>query len=218
MSATDLSAPTLAHRLERQGTRAGQVGGALVIGVLLGAVAGALIYYPAAYPDADDRIAMYAIGGFLALLALVLVYSGVHQWFAMKTPETIVEMTEAVLTRAAEVHLLFRQPGPVSLQSLRANLVGEESWTVIVGTGGSQRTSTRVKYLGTFNILDSGPEDVDEHGFAERYVTFMVPGEIPPSGGTAEHHQVAWKIEVWGKVRGRADFYHPYRVQVRANP
>ncbi len=34
------------------------------------------------------------------------------------------------------------------------------------------------------------------------------------SGTTAEGHRVAWKIEVWGKVRGRADFQHPYSIEV----
>jgi hypothetical protein len=214
MTAVDPSPVTLAHRLEREGSPGGQAGCALFLGLLFGVIATLVIRYPITHPEESDAWLIWAVGGGLALLALVLLYSGIHQWLAMKTPETTVEMSETMLTRGRHVRFIFRQPGPVSLQSLRANLVGEETWTVTKRTGSSQRTSYESRYLGTFNFFDSGPHEVDEHRPFEAVVTFLVPADIPASGNTPDDHNVVWKIEVWGRVRGRADFQHPYRVEV----
>ena len=203
-----------AHQLERESSRGAQSGCALVLGLFFGAIGTLVIRIPTTYPDAGNAWLIWAVGGLLALLAAVLLYSGIHQWLAMKTPETTVAMGEPELTRGKPVRFAFRQPGPVSLKSLRANLVGEETWTETRNTGSSSRTAQESRYLGTFNFFDSGPREVDAHQPFEAVVTFLVPADIPASGRTPDGHNVVWRIEVWGKVRRRADFQHSYRVTV----
>jgi hypothetical protein len=194
----------LAYGLSRQSSRGAQIGCTLVLAAILGGIGGTIVYL--ARRNVEPSWVVYVIGGGLALFGLLLLYAAVHQMFAMRTPQTIVEMDTAVLRRGARVAVHFHQAGPASFESLRANLVGEESWW----TGSGKHRRHHHVHLGTFNVFDSGPFEVVDLPF-ERTVTVEIPQLPYPSN---REHGVTWQLEVWGKVRGRADFQHVFPVQV----
>jgi hypothetical protein len=182
-------------RLQRTLSRAGQIGFILGLVVLLGGLGWLLL-------TRADHWLMYLVGGGSSLVAVLLFFMGVvQQTFALVTPETVVECDALEFPRGKSIGFRFRQPGSASFESLRANLVGEKMTRV--------RSNWQTEHLGTFNFFDSGSFDAP----IEKYATCEVPAEIEPSRDDA-WCKVIWKIEVWGKIRRRADFQHVYRVEV----
>lgn len=141
-----------------------------------------------------------------ALLGFLLLYNGVHSLFAARTPPTTLKPDTAPLRRGQSVGLVIRQEGPVLLESLRANLVCEH----IVRRTGKSRTIT---YPCQANFFESGPCEVPRMGTEEFRATVPVPPDAEPSLISAGLI-VSWRIEVWGKVRGNADFMRPFDVEV----
>ncbi|HEX6096983.1 MAG TPA: hypothetical protein VF432_11715 [Thermoanaerobaculia bacterium] len=199
---------TLRYTLSRKSSRGAQIGCTFALAVLLGGIGVPLLR--TAYTDSgtENNFVVYVVGGGFTLVALLLLYEAIHQLFALRTPETVVEIDTEELVRGAEIQLYFRQPGPAAFESLRANLVGEESWW----TGSGKQRRHHVQQLGVFNLFDSGAFEVDARAPYERLVTVRVP-DLPRASDRA--HGVMWQLEVWGKVRGRADFQHVYPIRVR---
>jgi hypothetical protein len=216
-----MSASSQRVRLSRDGSAAAMAGCATMLGVLLIAIGAFPIYMTMKHDGPGEHALYFIVGGGFALVGLLLLYSGVMQQFARATPETIVT-ADVPFVRGRRASVTIEQPGPVSLISLRVNLVGEEKWATSrsgrSATSGMTRrdTSWHTKHLGTFNVLsvndvDVGPEPLVAHGELD------VPQDLEPS---RERHgddrrSVEWRLEVWGKVRGRADFMHPFVVIVR---
>lgn len=189
------------YPLKRNASRGGQIGCTLFITLLLGGIAVPVLRYPSIHPDEDGKVLMYIIGGGFGLFSLLLLYAAIHQLFALRSPVTEVHIAAQPLERGAHVRVLLRQRGPMDLESLRANLVGSKTTR--------RRKSTFTDDLGTFNFFDSGPVVVESGLPLQREAVLKVPKEVLPSGGG-----VAWQIEVWGKVRGRADFQHVFPVEL----
>ncbi|HUR83445.1 MAG TPA: hypothetical protein VM733_21995, partial [Thermoanaerobaculia bacterium] len=73
-------------RLKRRTSRLGQIGGGLAISLLLGALSYFLIRYA-------ENWVMYLVGGGFGLVAIAVFFLGVvQQTFALRTPETVIEM------------------------------------------------------------------------------------------------------------------------------
>lgn len=189
------------HPLERNTSRGCQIGCSLFLAVLLGAIGGGAMYKAWQHPETNGNWVIWAVGGAFSLVALFLLYAGIHQIFALKSPLTQVSIEHKQLRRGQRTAFHFRQPGPMELESLRANLVGTRT----------ERHGKNTKYihLGTFNFFDSGPVTIDESIPLQRNAHLEVPEDIEPTGD-----RVSWQIEVWGKVRGRADFQHVFPVEV----
>lgn len=189
------------HPLERNTSRGCQIGCSFFLALLLAALGGGAMYKAWQHPETSGNWVIWAVGGGFSLVALILLYAGIHQVFALKSPLTQVSMEHKQLRRGQRTAFHFRQPGPMELESLRANLVGTRT----------ERRGKNTKYihLGTFNFFDSGPVTIDESVPMQRNAHLDVPEDIAPTGD-----RVSWQIEVWGKVRGRADFQHVFPVDV----
>lgn len=195
----------LRHVLERETSRGAQIGCTLAVALLVGGIGGAILVF--ASRSGERSLLIQFVGAMFVLVGALALYSGVHQLFALKTPQTIVETDSGVFKRGGRVRLYFRQPGPGSFESLRANLVGEESWS----SGPPKRRRKNVVQLGVFNLFDSGPFEVDAATPFERTVEVEIP-DVPHASSPA--HAESWQLEVWGKVRGRADFQHVFPVRL----
>jgi hypothetical protein len=195
----------LRYSLTRNASRSTQIGCTFLLVLIFGGIGVTALIM--AHRNENNGVVSLVGGGF-TLVALLLLYSAIHQLFALKTPQTVVEIDTRELVRGAEVQLYFRQAGPASFESLRANLVGEEHWW----TGSGKRRQHHVLQLGVFNLFDSGPFEVDDLTPYERLITVRVPDVPEPSD---PEHGVQWQLEVWGKVTARADFQHVFPVSLR---
>src|SRR5262245_47480734 len=113
-------------RLARQQPWKAQIGCTFVIASCV-AAPGLFIGYMTYFHDhSDNRIAYYAFAGVWIVVALLVLLSGIHQLFAVRSPETVVEIDPVPLIPGSPVRLRITQPGPLRLLSLHANLAGEE--------------------------------------------------------------------------------------------
>ena len=146
------------------------------------------------------------VAGAFGVASLLLFYSGIHQLFALRTPETIVECDADEFRRGREVRFRFRQPGSASFESLRANLVGDEHWTEWVPR--HRRRVRRYQHIATVNVFDSGAFTAP----FDETVTVRIPHDLPRA--SVKDRQERWRLEVWGNVKGRADVQHVFPLRL----
>jgi hypothetical protein len=142
-----------------------------------------------------------------ALLGLLVLYSGIHALFASRTPPTTLKLDATPMRVGQSTGMVIRQTGPVIFESLRANLICERSERK---PGQKNRVVT---YPCQANFFDSGPCEVARMDIHEFRATATVPGDAEPSmaGGRL---RIEWRVEVWGKVKGNADFMRAFAVEV----
>lgn len=139
------------------------------------------------------------------LLGLGLVYGWVHALLASQTPPTTILLAAEPLIRGRETPLTIRQQGPVRLESLRVNLICEKS---------VRRQKTRdLTYPHQIAVFDSGPCDVSLLDSTEFQTVIPVPSDAEPTTDNVRL-RIVWRLEIWGKVIGRADFMRPFTVVV----
>jgi len=142
-----------------------------------------------------------------ALLALLVIYSFFHALFASGTPPTTMQLDATSLRPGQTVGVVIRQTGPVLFESLRANLICERREKPL------GKKNTIVTFPCQENFFDSGPCEVPRMNVQEFRASIEVPADAEPSNysGTLK---VLWRVEIWGKVKGRADFMRPFEVEV----
>lgn len=209
-------------RLERDTPAGVQAGCTLILGLIVSAIGAVPILMTIRHDEPGERGFFYVFGGVFLLVGVLLLYSGAVQMFARATPETIVELGDRTLRRGQTMKICLQQPGPASMKSLRANLVGEERWATQSSrynstTKQSERhTNWHTEHLGPFNIIDHGGAEILDRAPLIVPGRFAVPESLTPSHEERgdDRRSVTWWIEVWGKVHGRADFNHRFRVVV----
>lgn len=202
----------LAHRIPRAENWNATAGCALWLGIALALFGGGICWLSL---HNDDRGVPLIVGGGFALVGLFLVYSGIHQRLAMRSKETIFEIDDLPLERGRTRAGLVIQEGPVHLQSLRVNLVCLETTTKIVRRKGRDETDRTLQQIWDTNVLDLGAMEIHEGERLQWEVELAVPANAKVTGKHGEWKSVEWRVEVWGRVRRRADFMHPFVVEVR---
>lgn len=167
--------------------------------------AGCLFGLAALFFFGGDSLFRWA-SGVPALLGILLFVNGVHSLLASWTPPTELELGTLPWRPGQSTEVVIRQEGPARFDSLRANLVCER---IERGAGKSRS----VTYPCQENFFDSGPCEVPRMDSREFRATAVVPANVAPSEVSARL-VVSWRIEVWGKVRGGADFLRPFTVEV----
>jgi hypothetical protein len=205
-------------RLERETSVGGQAGCATLIGIVLTIIGTVIVTLMRSdEPRAgDNEWVVYAVGGGFALVGLLMVLLGIKMFLMTRIPETIVEVDKMPVRFGESFQLTVRQPGPIRLQSLRANLVCEQITTRRVLRGGESKTDTDRRTIHQANVLDVRDATVGHGEDVIRYATVKVPADVTLADIAGEK-EIVWRIEVWGRVRGWADFGHPYVVQVLDN-
>ena len=202
-------------RLEREMSVAGQAGGATVIGTVL-AVIGIVIVIvlQSGEPSAGrNQWVIYVVGGGFALVGLLMVVLGIKMFLMTRLPETIVEVDKMPVRIGEPFQVTLRQPGPIRLKSLRANLVCEQITTREVWRGGRTRTDRDRRIIHQANVLDLRDAAVGPGEQIVRHATVNVPADVKLADIDGPK-EIIWRLEVWGRVRGWADFGHPYVIEV----
>ena len=202
-------------RLERETPTVRQAGCASLIGVVLTVLGGGFVLglQSAALRPASHEWLFYVVGGSFLVVGLVMVSLAIKMFLAARLPETIVEVDRTPIRAGTPFQVTVRQPGPIRLESLRLNLVGEQLTRRQVWRNGRQRTETDRLLIHQDNVLDVRDltilpgEEVTRQGGA------TVPKEVRLADVEGEK-RVVWRLEVWGRVQGWVDFGHPFVIEV----
>src|SRR5262245_18019071 len=202
-------------RLEREMPLTGQAGCATAIGLVLaviGVVVGKVMT-SGELSAGQERWPLYIPGGILVSIGVVVVLLGIKMFLMTRLPETVVEVDKVPVHCGETFQLTVRQPGPIRLKSLRANLVCEQITARELGRAGDTRTDRDRRLIHQTNVLDLRDATVGYGEELVRHVTVSVPGDVTLADLEGRKHTV-WRIEVWGKVRGWSDFGHFFVLEV----
>src|SRR5689334_3958147 len=75
----------------------------------------------------DDHTFYYVFSSVWIVVGILVLLSNIHQAFVARSPETILEIDPAELKPGDSVKIRVIQPGPLRLQSIHANLAGEDT-------------------------------------------------------------------------------------------
>lgn len=205
-------------RLERVAPAAGQAGRATTIGVFLTLLGGVpiLVMRSGAPRAGANEWVLYVVAGSFSLVGLVMVILGIKMFLATRLPETIVEVDRMPVRAGEPFQVTVRQPGPIRLESLRLNLVGEQLTKRRVGRNRQRRTDTDRRLIHQNNVLDLRDITVLPGAEVARQGEATVPADVRLVDIEGEK-QVVWRLEVWGRVRGWVDFGHPFVIEVLGN-
>ena len=120
----DPNEPTLDVRLSSPMTRRGRLVGTYLLGVLFSAITYVLVVIGS--PEDIPRFAWIGAIGVFGLLAALLVWSALMQTLSLTIPEMILEVEKEIVEPGETIRVCVKQPGPVYLTSLRANLIGQQ--------------------------------------------------------------------------------------------
>jgi hypothetical protein len=199
-------------RLKREMSVAGQAGGATAIGLFLAAVGIVIVMFLQRDESSagQNNWVLYAVGIGFSLVGLLVAILGIKMFLMMRTPETILEVDRMPVHAGQPFQLTVRQPGPVRLKSLRVNLVCEQT----TFQPGKKRRNRDRRIIHQANVVNLG-EATMGHGeqvLGQAIVT--VPADVRYAD-IVGRREIVWRLEVWGRVRGWADFGHWYAIQVQ---
>jgi hypothetical protein len=202
-------------RLEREMSVAGQAGCATTIGIFLAVIGIVMvIVMQSEEPSAGkNQWVLYAVGGGFALVGVLMVVLGIKMFLMTRIPETIVEVDKMPVRVGASFQLTVRQPGPIRLRSLRANLVCEQITTRKMWRAGKTKTDRDRRLIYQANVFDLRDAAVSHGEQIVRHATVNVPADVKLAD-IEGNKAIIWRVEVWGRVRGWADFGHPYVIEV----
>lgn len=206
-------------RLKREVPWSTETGCAIFVGLFVLAWVGGF-YYAATIlgKDEKDVWVVYVFIGVFGFVGALLVLSGIHRLIASRVRETIVEIDTNKIVRGEVTRICFRQEGPVTLTSLRANMLCFErthTWGRRTDSNGNSESyrKTDEKLVYQQNILDEHQVVIAAEEIWETQTEFQLPAEALRSVDS-DDREVVWKIEVWGKVAWWPDFMHPFVVHV----
>ena len=204
-------------RLEREMSVAGQAGCATVIGLVLAVIGIVMLMVMQSdeFSTGQNQWVLYAVGGGFALVGLLMVVLGLKSFLMTRIPETIVEVDKMPVHMGEPFQLTVRQPGPIRLKSLRANLVCEQITTRRMPRARHGKTDRDRRIIHQANVLDLRDATIGHGEQIVRHATVNVPGDVKLAD-IEGRKEIVLRIEVWGRVRGWADFGHPYFIEVLA--
>jgi hypothetical protein len=201
------------YRIERASPWGAQAGRALGIGLILLAIGGTICGFSLVH---DDYGLPLVVGAGFSLVALLLVYSGIHQFLARAgAKETLFELERLPVERGNVRNGVILQDGPVRLQSLRANVICMEETRKQVRRNGRTRVERFYKMIWDANVLDEGEVTLNGGERLQRNIAIEIPRHCKPSGEQGNGKAIEWRVEVWGRVKGKPDFMHPFVIEVR---
>lgn len=200
-------------RLTRQSPWKAQVGCGFALAFIVAAPGLFIGYMTYTRDHSDNRNAMFAFSAVWVVVAILVLLSNIHQAIAMRSPETMIEIDPGELKPGEPLRIRVIQPGPLSLQSIHANLSGEDTTISYSRNERVTHTKRNTKYLGPFRMIEVERYDIAGGEQLEREATFQIPPDIPASLESSDR-TIRWKIEVWGRVAWWPDFMHPFPVTV----
>ena len=136
---------------------------------------------------------------------------------ASRFPGTEVYLERgAVLRPGATAQLRIRQPGPITIESLRLKAICERVYRRQVKHDSSSTVEDQER-LWEQDLLDVRNEQVPGGAVLEREATLSLPPDAPATGPTLPDGRIRWKLEVFGETGVLSAVHHPFEIVVRSD-
>ena len=208
-------------RLRRETPWGSGIGLAMILGLLfipLGVgIALIALYGP---PDVRNSWLFFLIAALVATLGILLVFSAIYQWLGSRVREPIVEVDAERMFPGQTVRICVRQEGPVTLDSLTAQLVCVERrhhWKTRTSTDDrtEEYCTTDESLIHSESLIVERPGRVSTEEFWESSTDFLIPITARLSQ-TSRDLDVIWRIEIVGSVPLWPDNKHPFLLRIEA--
>jgi hypothetical protein len=197
----------MSTELKTSMTEGKRAAGAFFVALILFGMA-ALFYFGGDEGPGPDKFQAVAV--LPGLLGALLLYSSIHALFGTRNPQVTITIGDNPVPRGRPVEVQVHQPGPVKLSSLRVNVVSEEV-TIYYPRPSKRRRLSKFPYQE--NHLDFGPAEIPRGETRTFSGTITIPPHVEVRS-EEPNRTVSWRLEVWGKVEGGADFIHRFEVEL----
>ena len=199
-------------RLEREMSVSGHAGCATIIGIALLVTGIAVVAAMQSDTGAgQDTWVIYVVGVGFGAIGLLVAVLGLKMFLMARIPVTILEVDRMPVRPGESFQMTVRQPGPIRLKSLRVNLVCVQITTR--SSAGLSKTSRDRRIIHQSNVLDLQEASAGPGEEVVRHAGVTVPSDVRLAD-IAGRKEIVWRLEVWGRVRGWADFGHPFLIEV----
>ncbi|TWU09158.1 hypothetical protein CA54_43980 [Symmachiella macrocystis] len=207
--------PTLPVRLESPQSSGGRLAGTWIFGLLLTSITYGCVVLGQNNPEMYYAVVAAAV--VIGLLAALLVWSAVQQTLVfLLIPATTVEVEFESIAPGATMRFCVKQPGPIYLKSIRANLICIQHRERKLHTQKEGRSHSRdpERILYQQNILDSDGGWLFPGQTRQWIAPLTIPQDAPDSG-KADSQVTQCHIEIWGRTHMLVGFMRQYTLKVR---
>lgn len=212
---SDEDQPTLPVRLESPQTSGGRLAGTWFFGLLLACITYGCVVLGQNHPEMFYAVIAAAV--VIGLLAALLVWSAIQQTLAfLLIPATTVEVEFESVAPGTTMRFCVKQPGPIFLKSIRANLICIQRRERKLHTQKVGRSHSRdpKRILSQHNILDTDGGWLFP-GQTRQWIALLNIPQDAQDSGKADSQVTQWRIEVWGRTHMFVGFMRQYTLKVR---
>ena len=194
---------------------AGRVGCLLTLAAVLLVIGGGIVAAFVVDPSGrGDMWVMPVVGGGFSLVGALLLYAGMRGARGLKIPEPEVSIEQGVrLAPGAAVRVRLRQPGPMTVESLRLRLCCERVYERQMRPNSAATVEDR-ELLWEQVLEQVRGERVAAGAALEREATLRLPADARPTGPAADG-AIRWRIEVWGEAGFMRATYRAFEIDVQ---
>jgi hypothetical protein len=178
---------------------AGQVGCLFLLAALLLLIGGGILAVFVISPAGrGDMWVMPVVGGGFALVGALLLWAGIRGARGLKIPPADVSIEKgARLVPGTTVRVRLRQPGPMTIESLRLKARCERIYRREVKDGSTVEDQDLLWEQTVVEVLN---ERVPPGAVLEREGVLALPADAKPTGAAQPDGRIRWRLEVWGEA------------------
>ena len=204
-------------RLDESTSSRSRLVGTWIFGLLLGGVAYGCIVLGQHNPEMYYSCIAAAV--VIGLLAALLLWSAIQQTLSiLLIPATVVEVERETIGPGDSMRFCVKQPGPIFLKSLRANLVCSQrrERKTYSATRGRHHARDPERLVHHENLIDTDGGWLFPGQTRQWIASLMIP-EHSPESGKDNSIVTVWRIEVWGRTHVFLGFMRQFTLGVRRN-
>ncbi len=201
----------------RDRTQAGNVGCLLALAAFLLLIGGGIVGVFVVDPRGKgDMWVMPVVGGAFALVGAVLLWGGVRGARGLKVaPAEVAVEGGARLRPGASVGVKVRQPGPITIESLKLRVSCERVYQRRVKRD-SVATVEDQERLWEANVVDVAGASVAAGQALEREGQLTLPPDAQPTGPAQPDGRIRWQVEVFVEAGFLRATYRAFDLFVQA--
>ena len=198
------------------GPPAGRVGCLLMLATVLLLLGGGIVAVFFVNPAGKgDMWVMPVVGGGFSLVGALMLFAGVRGARGLKIPEPQLLVERDVrLAPGATVRIRLRQPGPMTIDSLRLSVCCERVYERQMKPDSSATVQDR-ELIWEQVLAEVKDQRVPAGESMEREAVLTLPADARPTGAVRPDGEIRWQVEVRAEAGFMRATYRAFEIQVQ---